>query len=809
MDDRIPLALARIPGVLRSFGGEDPVNGGVAGDPTSGWYHELITRDGAAATGPNARWAVPDPARGIAPGSTAADSIAWHADYLDSYLYNPLWWFNLGNGGGLGRLGVALMARPELTKMHFDDLTSTSQIRTMWRRYLGGTVAALVWAAEHNDVDAARNAIGTSLHAMQDFYSHSSWMDSAERRTKTWFEAGTPVLELARREPRPTRRPLGSPLPLHDLAEPLPLREAAVRDRLTGILGRRLSIVGADPRPGWDLFTGMYEVGLQHGYKSHGKYAYDCTVYRALPIGLRDAATAVLSFVGMEDVAHRWRSCTGDASAPATPPALAGVPAPPGILVLAPTGIALDNKWMAEISRSNRSMDDTTLTGEQLFAIARGLATRTTSQWLEELDRIGRSHLELINVGFWDRVKNQGRQSPGATSAAAPNPPTPGDIRQYEDPAQQPFTIISAGQYPPDPTETGDGWWLRVTLGTSTQALSGTNADIVLKCSGQEFLLDHGRLRSPTGSWSENRLLEWDDFEAGSRAAYVVGPFAALPSQIILANRAASAGAIVAAAWNDFTEALSGVIEAIGDVLLSLVGGHADLVGNGQQPWTWAQLMQIAGQGFPGQGLIDVDGGTEGHYQLSYDLWVSRSGDDLFCQVTFRTLSCLRESDWDRFTAEDEPFVLALVSAPATGQSTARMLGPYTGIDTGDFATTSDAPPVFAVVRRGSGLIVAIQVMESDDETPAQRGALLSSFATKFAERSPAPRGEFLDALGTAQAPDWRIGDIEVFAFRRNGVVEAGMVLPRTTVGAWLDAGTERAFPFSQPPRTAIPLRVS
>ena len=93
-----------------------------------------------------------------------------------------------------------------------------------------------------------------------------------------------------------------------------------MRDRLTGILGRRLSIVGGDPRPGWDLFTGMYEVSLQHGYKSHGKYAYDCTLYRALPIGLRDAATAVLSFVGMEDVAHRWRSCTGDASAPATPP---------------------------------------------------------------------------------------------------------------------------------------------------------------------------------------------------------------------------------------------------------------------------------------------------------------------------------------------------------------------------------------------------------------------------------------------------------------------------------------------------------
>ena len=808
MRGQVPLALADVAGVLSRFGGEDPVNGAVAGDPTSGWYHELITRDGAGAAQPAARWTVPDPAGGIALGGTAADAIAWHADYLDSYLYNPLWWFNPGNGGGLGRLGVALMARPELTKMHFDDLTSTTQIRTMWRRYLGGTVAALVWAAEHDDVDAARNAIGTSLHAMQDFYSHSSWLDSAHRRDRTWFEAGTPIQSLLPVTVRPPRGSVVTP-PLRDFGGHLPFREAAARDRVTGILGRTLRIVGPDPRPGWDLFTGMYEVGLQHGFASHGKYGFDCTLYRALPAGLRDTAVAALSFVGMEDTAHRWRACTGDTSAPATPPALAGIPAPPGILVLAPTGIALDNTWMAEISRANRALDDPNLTGPQLFAIARTLATRTTAQWLEELDRIGRTHLELVHVGFWDRVKKQPRLSPGATSSAAPNPPTPGDIRQFEDPAQQPFTMISAGDYPPDPKETGDGWWLRVTLGTSTQALSGTNADIVLKASGREFLLDHGRLRSPSGSWSENRLLEWDDFEAGSRAAYVVGPLATLPSQVVLANRAASPGAVLAAAWHDLTEAFSGVVEAIGDVLLSLVAGHADLVGTGQQPWTWAQLVQIAGQGHPGQGLIDVDGGPEGRFRLSYDLWASWSGDDLFCQVVFRTLTCTRESDWDRFTTEDEPFVLALVSAPATGQATPLLLGPYSGIDTGDFATTSDVPPVFAVVRRGSGLIVAIQVMESDDETAAQRAALLSSFATKFAERTPAPRGQFLDSLGTTQFPDWRISDIEVFAFRRNAVVEAGTVLPRTTVGAWLEAGTERTFPFTQPTRTTIPLQLS
>jgi hypothetical protein len=63
--------------------------------------------------------------------------------------------------------------------------------------------------------------------------------------------------------------------------------------------------------------------------------------------------------------------------------------------------------------------------------------------------------------------------------------------------------------------------------------------------------------------------------------------------------------------------------------------------------------------------------------------------------------------------------------------------------------------------------------------------------------------------LGTAQAPDWRIADIEVFAFRRNAVVEAGTVIQRQTVGAWLEAGKQRTFPFAHPPRTTIPLNVS
>lgn len=784
------LPVPAVPGVLVTFGGEDPVAGAIPSVPDSGWYHELITRAGAVSAG----WLGPGGAGGN-PGWSAADAVAWHADYVDSYLYNPLWWFGPTSGGGPARLGAALMARSELVKLHFDDLASTVQIRRMWQRYLGGTVAALVWAAEHDDVDAARNAIGCGLHAMQDFYSHSTWVDAAGRRALTWFEAATPP---------PVRRPWPG-VPLH---RPLELAAPVSLDRAE-LAGRILRIIGSDPRPGWELSTGTYELGPQHGIHVHGKYAYDCTVLSRLPVGLRDVAVPLLSFVGLDDLAARWRRCTGDTAAPAPIPALAGVAAPPGILVLAPTGIALDNHWMAGISRGNRALDDPGLTGDDLFAIARGLATRTTTQWLRELERVATAALDPIDPGFWSRVTRQQRHGVGTASSAAPNPESPADLRQFEDPAQQLFRLLTAGDYPPSPIGPDEAWWLRVALGTSTSALSGTDADIVLEAAGQEFLLDYGRLRSQSGSWTENRLLEWNDFEAGSRCAYVVGPFPTRPGSITLHNRAAGAGQLLAAAWSDFTAAVAAAVDAIGDLLLTLVGGHADMVGSGQRSWGWPALAAIASRGTPEAASLTIDGGPEGRYRLEFDVMASWSGDDLLARVTVRRLVCLEESDWDRFTSDDEPFVLTLVTAPASGQSRSQILGPYSGVDTGETVTTTDATAALVTVPRGTGLVVAVQVLESDDESAAARAQLLSDFAATFQTRTANPRSQLLDAVGTVLAPDWRIADVEVFAFRRGGVVEAGTVLPRTVVNDWLNAGASRTFAFTQPPRASIGLQVS
>jgi hypothetical protein len=562
-----------------------------------------------------------------------------------------------------------------------------------------------------------------------------------------------------------------------------------------------------DGRTVWSLHTGMYEHGLQRGQQPHGKFAFDCTVLANLPLGLRDAAVPILSLFGMEDLANRWRACTGATSAPANPPTIAGISAPAGLLVLNPTGIALDSRWMSGISRANRAVDDTSLTGSQLFDIAVGLARRTSVQWLQELDRIGTTSLEAIRPGFWNRVTTEPRAGVGQPSAWSPNPPSPADIAQFEAPHRQLHRLLAAGTYPPPPQETADGWWLRVTLGTADVPNAGTDADVWLHAAGapEPFLLDHGRRRALDGSWSENRILEWNDFEAGSRTAYVVGPFAQRPSALTLVTRSATAGDILVGAWNDLTHAVESIIEWFGDFFLTLVGGHADHIGDAVLALSWDQLVVIAQQGHLTPVALEFNNPTEGHYRLEANVWAYVSGDDLYCTVDWHTLRCETESDWDRFTTEDEPFVLILATAPGTGEAQKDLVGPFGGVDTGEFRS-ANVPPATMTVLRGTGLILAAQFWESDDETLAQREEMRDRFAEDYEGRVDNPRSEFLDAVGRALAPQWKLRDIEVFAFRRNAVVEAGTVMPRSTLNTWIVPDQPREFVLPQAVGRAIPL---
>lgn len=308
-----------IPLLARPFAGEDFL----LGNP---WHHEAISEDAMRA-------------RGF--GAQALDEVAWHADYVDSYLYNPLWWIQ----GGLSRYKVAMASFTDLSHVHFDDNFSGEHVRRTWRRYLSGCMAGLVWAAEHNDVSAARNILGVSLHANQDFYSHSNWIDAPERRTKTWFE-----------------------YPVAD------------RNKLA-------------------VYIGAYELPEQLGVKHHGKITPGCTVLRQGALKpMLDAGCSAFSPLHNHKICDMYDECkTG------TPiqPSLFGLKVPGNVLYAAPPGINVDARWSAGIGVKVRGLTD--ITGDQAFDTARALAQRSSEQWLTKVE----GRMNAMGFGaFWNQVKS-------------------------------------------------------------------------------------------------------------------------------------------------------------------------------------------------------------------------------------------------------------------------------------------------------------------------------------------------------------------------------------------------------------------
>jgi len=131
------------------------------------------------------------------------EEVAWHADYVDSYAYNPLWWFV--DGGGIKQFKASWSIFPDLAKVHFDDLELPEEVITAYSRYINGCLVGLHWAAEvYEDpslapavdpIGAAHNILGVTLHAIQDFYSHSNWIDEPKHRNITFHDISRCDLE--------------------------------------------------------------------------------------------------------------------------------------------------------------------------------------------------------------------------------------------------------------------------------------------------------------------------------------------------------------------------------------------------------------------------------------------------------------------------------------------------------------------------------------------------------------------------------------------------------------------------------------
>lgn len=678
-------ALVGLVSASHAFGGEDPLMG-------RPWHHEDISEKAAAQAGFS---------------TEAADSIAWHADYVDSYLYNPLWWAP----GGITRFKAALSTGDELEKVHFDDLFSSDQVRYMWRRYTSGTVAGLLWAKERGDVAAAQNIVGVSLHAIQDFYSHSNWVDNINRRGQTFL--GTPVNERAT----------------------------------------------------LNLYTGAYEQPDHTGIKSHGKYAPAASILLQPGVSqLMDLASSGYSPLQNLPIMDTYRKVkNGTPVQPYIPGTNTRLPE--DILYLAPSGIALDSTWMAEIGVKERGLTD--LTAIQAFNLAKSLAIVQSEQWLKRLE-------EAMNKAgngapeFWKKVKNNGYNMDDRTA-------------QYEKFNKFPYTFLSAGPYPPT-SMSGEEYYLRVRLKTSGAAFAGTNSDIKLNVGNQSFLLDYMPRSVP--------VLAHDDFEAGDDEVYVVGPFASMPSSISLKNDSPSAWDIVKAAGRT----ILAIPAKIGDLALSLIGGHADHIATGKKIYMPEDLAGVNSAGQAWQ--VDLNGGDEGYYRVLGNVYRLRdfqnNGEDwVEYKVTLGRLDCIKESKWDRGSNSDEPFVMALVST-YPGSTIKYISNPFDDVDKGESRTINVSYTV-QIPKKYGVLNIPVSVMEHDDESADARRKLLDAFAGQVEQDEAGSKRNFVTALDAARAADWKLERIEVYAWARNGTIKCGTVLD-STVDRWVDGGATTSF---------------
>lgn len=88
----------------------------------------------------------------------------------------------------------------EVEKLHCDNLFSTFQIRNYWNQLTLNTKNAVQQASRDNDALKLLSVLGISLHTVQDFYTHSNWVETHppqgnSYRIDTWFDSG-PVENL-------------------------------------------------------------------------------------------------------------------------------------------------------------------------------------------------------------------------------------------------------------------------------------------------------------------------------------------------------------------------------------------------------------------------------------------------------------------------------------------------------------------------------------------------------------------------------------------------------------------------------------
>jgi hypothetical protein len=149
-------------------------------------------------------------------GDTAIQVVQLENWLVDFYAVHPLVTFH--NLGAINPDRTMVAMQHDLEKLHFDNLFTTEQVRDYWNLLLLNTRCAFQVAAGQppaarcdqvggltgprfkqlapsERVLTALTLLGMSLHAVQDFYSHSNWVESealpavGEIQPRTWFAA--------------------------------------------------------------------------------------------------------------------------------------------------------------------------------------------------------------------------------------------------------------------------------------------------------------------------------------------------------------------------------------------------------------------------------------------------------------------------------------------------------------------------------------------------------------------------------------------------------------------------------------------
>jgi hypothetical protein len=367
---------------------------------------------------------------------------------------------------------------------------------------------------------------------------------------------------------------------------------------------------------------------------------------------------------------------------------------------------------------------------------------------------------------------------------------------EYEKFDRFPYTFLSAGPYPRSSLY-DDGTYLRVRLKTSGESGAGTDATIAVVGhvgnQSQHFVLDYMPKANP--------LIAYNDFEAGDNTVYVVGPFADLPDTITLENRAPDLPQALGRLIPLFVDAVSEYVVSLKDFLLSLIGGHADHIGTRKQVWTPEELKAIGAA--PRPFVIDVDGSGEGHYKVhgtirKTDETVDTTpwGGYYKFQVRLERLECVKESVIDRLSDSDEPFVLALLQ-PLPGDMVSYASDPFNDVDDGESVELGGDFQNISLPKRYGMLNLAVSMFESDDDTSGDRTDLMQGFTAQFKVKTKDLVTEVATTLGAAIGADWKLEEIEVYAFSRGEQLRTGQVLNQR-VDRFIDAGKSERFSLNR-----------